>query len=323
MNNSVLNDIAERYSINAESLTPAAGFMNIIVNCRKHNADCILRISHSSRRSAELINAEIDWINYLLSNGMSVAAAILSNNTLFIESVSDGHGGFFLATLFSKAQGKHPDKQSRNAVFFKKYGQFIGKMHLLSKTHSRLPHKNSRPHWCDPIMLDVVRNIPEPDTDLLAKCHHLVARIKTFPMDNQAYGMIHHDAHTGNLFIDENGTITAFDFDDCTYSWFINDIAIILFYASIWYPGNMPGLIDDFVKHFIEGYSTEATIVPTWCGQIPDFLKLREMDLYTLLEKCPVEILNKMGWANFMKNRRQKIMNDHPFLDVDFTSLIN
>jgi Ser/Thr protein kinase RdoA (MazF antagonist) len=323
ISNSILNDIAERYSITEESLTPAAGFMNIIIKCQKNYENCILRISHSSRRSAELINAEIDWINYLQSNGVSVAAAILSNNTLFVESVSDGHDGFFLATLFTKAQGRHPDKQNRNAAFFLKYGQYLGKMHSLSKTYSRLPHENSRPDWCDPIMLDVVRNIQGSDSVLLAKCHQLVDRIKTFPMDNQSYGLIHHDAHTGNLFIDVKGKITAFDFDDCTYSWFINDIAIIVFYASLWYPGNIPGFIDNFIKPFIEGYSTEATVFPLWCDQIPDFLKLREMDLYTLLAKCSIEMLDKTAWADFMKERRQKILDDQPFLDIDFSSGIN
>ena len=38
-----------------------------------------------------------------------------------------------------------------------------------------------------------------------------------------------------NFFVDEAGQITLFDFDDCAHNWFINDVAIVLFYICLFY----------------------------------------------------------------------------------------
>ena len=44
------------------------------------------------------------------------------------------------------------------------------------------------------------------------------------------YGLIRQESHGNNFLVDDVGQITLFDFDDCAYSWFSNDIAIVLFY---------------------------------------------------------------------------------------------
>ncbi len=53
--------------------------------------------------------------------------------------------------------------------------------------------------------------------------------------------MIHQDAHTGNLFVDDDYTMTLFDFDDCVYGHFIYDIAMVLFYIAGWGGEDIPG----------------------------------------------------------------------------------
>ena len=58
--------------------------------------------------------------------------------------------------------------------------------------------------------------------------------------------------------MDEAGTLTLFDFDDCVYSWFINDIAIVLFYISmdaeeLGFP-SAAAFTQEFMTHFLRGY---------------------------------------------------------------------
>ena len=53
----------------------------------------ILRIGHSLRRTPALIQAEVDWINYLAEGGAGVAKAWLSAGGNLVEAVEDGKDG--------------------------------------------------------------------------------------------------------------------------------------------------------------------------------------------------------------------------------------
>lgn len=50
--------------------------------------------------------------------------------------------------------------------------------------------------------------------------------LHALPKDADSYGLIHNDFNDGNFTVDyDNDNITAFDFDDCCYFWFMYDIA--------------------------------------------------------------------------------------------------
>jgi len=68
----------------------------------------------------------------------------------------------------------------------------------------------------------------------------------------------------------------------------------------------------------MEGYSRENALDVSWLQQIPYFLKLREIDLYIIIHRS-FDINDLDPWCtSYMKNRRQKIENDVPFVDIDF-----
>ena len=123
------------------------------------------------------------------------------------------------------------------------------------------------------------------------------------------------------MFVDEHNQITMFDFDDCAYSWFINDIAIVLFYISMWQPGS-PEFARDFLTAFFRGYRQENTLDVRWLAEIPHFLKLREIDLYGVIYRdFDVENIDNRWVANYMNGRRERIENGVPFIDFDFSTL--
>jgi len=121
--------------------------------------------------------------------------------------------------------------------------------------------------------------------------------------------------------VDEKGEITLFDFDDCTYSWFINDIAIVLFYIVMGQK-DQSSFTREFMTYFLKGYCQENQIETEWLIDIPLFLKLREIDLYAVIHRSfDVENIDHPWVAMYMENRKERIENEVPFVEFDFSSL--
>ena len=145
--------------------------------------------------------------------------------------------------------------------------------------------------------------------------------LRSLPQDRYSYGLIHQDAHGGNFFVDDEGNITLFDFDDCVYSWFVYDIAMVVFYAVTNHE-DPEGLAAEFWPHFWRGYRQENDLDPSWLAEIPAFLKLREIDLYAVIHRSfDVENLTDSWVAKFMDGRRRRIEQDVPYLGIDFKDL--
>ncbi len=125
----------------------------------------------------------------------------------------------------------------------------------------------------------------------------------------------------GNLFVDEAGNITLFDFDDCVYGWFIYDIAMALFYSVPFDPPEAASLAREFMPHFLRGYRSENKLDDAWLQELPHFLKLREIELYAIIHRSfDVNNVDDPWAARFMEGRKQWIEYDVPFIDLDFRS---
>lgn len=260
-NETILQEAMRRFGIAAGDIALLDGFESFMYAFTRQGADYVLRIGHSFRRSQALIQGEVDWLNYLAAGGASVAGAALSQGGNLVEAIDDGQGGQFLATAFVKAPGRPPRRADWTEEMMATYGQLLGRMHALSQQYQPPDSGGRRPHWNDPEMLEVERLLPETEGAALARYRELIAHVQTLPREGDSYGLIHQDAHAGNFFLDESGRITLFDFDDCMYSWYANDIAIVLFYA-------VTGLEEPaafaatFMPHFLRGYRRENRLHP-------------------------------------------------------------
>jgi Ser/Thr protein kinase RdoA (MazF antagonist) len=318
----VLKEAMQRYEIQPGRINLLDGFESFMYEFERDGRSFILRLSHSLRRSEDLICGEVDWINYLASGGATVAPAVESANGALVEHIEDGHGGCFLATAFVKAVGRHPAKSDWTPEFCVSYGRLLGRIHALSKGYEPGDPAWRRLHWDDPTMLEVERFLPPSDGRVVDRYRALIDHLKTLPCDQaSSYGLIHQDAHAGNLFIDTSGTITLFDFDDCVYSWYANDIAIVLFYAVIG-KGDDRAFAGRFLPAFFEGYLSETALESKWLREIPHFLKLREIDLYAVIHRSfDVTNLDDPWCSRYMDGRKQRIEDGVPYLDFDFESL--
>jgi len=333
-----------RYGIVQDQIKPLDAFESFIYEYERGGEGYILRIGHSFRKSEALIRGEVDWINYLAKGGVSVARAISSTRENLVEAIDDGAGGQFLTTAFVKARGQKPWLAGWTSARFENYGRLLGKMHALAVDYQAVPAWR-RPEWDDGSMQFLNLYLPASEVRAHEKYQSVLEHVRSLPKDRASYGLIHQDAHQNNFLMDEAGVLTLFDFDDCVYSWFINDIAIVLFYISMDAEelgfSTTAAFAAEFMTHFLRGYRQAYPLDNHWLKEIPHFLKLRELELYAVVfrdfdirdiehwslesfQRIPgfdVDNSGHMWIANFMRDRKTNIEQDRPFIDFDFERL--
>jgi len=321
-NETIYRQALARFDVEPDQVKCLDGFESFIYEYTRNGQEYILRIGHSLRRSPGLIAGEVDWINYLADGGVPAARAVPSSTGKLVETIDDGQGELFLATAFEKAPGAPIRPEAWQGDFFERYGQLLGRMHALSKDYRPPDPSWRRPAWNDQLMLDLEPWIPDTEPLVKERWSALHTYLETLPTDEDAYGLIHQDAHAGNFFVDGDN-IVLFDFDDCIYGWFAYDIAIVLFYA-VMEAEDWPAFTRSFMTHFLTGYGKENRLAAEWLAEIPHFLKLREIDLYAVIHRSfDVQNLDHPWVARYMDGRRQRIEAYTPYIDFDFRSLEN
>jgi Ser/Thr protein kinase RdoA (MazF antagonist) len=316
----ILGQALTAYGIDPALITPLDGFESFIYEFQDSAGPGILRISHSIRRTANMVRAELDWIDYLHRGGVGVSKPLRSINESWVEVLPDGEDGYYLTSAFEKARGNHigPDWPKE---LLREYGHQIGLMHKLATTYKPSDPAWLRPNWNDPIHQEVEAFIPERDDKIRQIYWKTVQLISDLPVEKNAYGLIHQDAHRGNFYLDQAGKITFFDFDDSSYSWFVEDIALVLFYAVMGQDDPV-GFTEDFLKEFLPGYFAAYPLDLKWFQEIPTFMKMRELDLYAVIHRSfDVENLDDPWCIWYLDGRKERLEAEIPYLDFDFSNL--
>ena len=324
----ILQEVAARYGQTPGALTALGGFESFIYRFDDNGAPVILRVTHSLRRSPDLIRGEVDWINALAMGGAAVARALLSARGELVEEIDDGAGGCFLATAFAFAPGRPPWEAGWTPARIDAYGRLLGRMHALTKDYRPADPAWRREAWPATFEAEIAGLLRGDDAPLLARYQALTRRIEARPRGRDDYGLIHFDAHEANLHIDGD-RVVLFDFDDCAYNWFIADIAIVLFYR-VTNRDEPERVAADFLPGFLRGYTAENRLDPRWLAAIPDFLTTREIDLYAVIRRsydlpevtpAAVEAIPHDWPRRFMRGRRERLLAEQPYLDLDFSAL--
>ncbi len=322
----ILTTALNRYRIPPADANILDGFESFIYNVRRDGNEYILRIGHSSRRRADLIQGEAEFINHLRGGGLSVPQVLPSTNHLLVEKIEAQDGSWFLATLFEKAPGHPPTGGEWCAALYQSMGQFMGRLHTLSKDFQpSLPRYQRFSIAEDFVAMEKAgrQYLPEEDQPVIQAYLDTVAAIQQLPQDRDSYGLCHIDFHGGNFFITDEGVITLFDFDDCQYAWFVYDIAMALFYAI---SNDCTGETElkeaeTFLAAFWSGYAAEHNLASFWLEHIPLFTRLREIDLYMIIHRS-MDLDQLDPWcASYMDGRREKIINNIPYCALDYASI--
>lgn len=313
----ITGEVVRRYGLEAASLRPLGGFLNQAYACEQDGRPYIIRISLESGRTAEMVQGEVDWIHYLAAHGIPAAQAIpsLKDNLVEVVEIDEKR---VPVVVFEKAAGEHVTSASAgwNADLFRKMGRLVGRMHTLTKTY--VPTEAyRRPLWSQEMDDFAADYLYAVDEAVAEKFRQVRAYPEQLSTEKTAFGLIHADVHRGNFFV-KDGELTLFDFDDSQYSWFAEDLAMCLFYAIS--PQIRTQAEQDFAQSFfntfMEGYRRENTLDERWLREIPYFLKQRETNLYIVLNA--VGYTQGENWSGlFMENRRQRILEDVPFVEIE------
>lgn len=316
-NDAILQEAMRRYDIQQGEIQLLDGFESFVYTFQQGGAQRILRVSHSLHRNEAAIRGEVDWLRYLAENGVSVAHALPSLSGDLVEVLGEGNE-YFCASAYIFAPGEPPRRADWENGLAVQLGQMLGRMNRLSHDYHPRDPRARRPHMLDDIS-GFERFLPPGEEAVAKKYRQMLAELRQLPTGVEDYGMVHQDAHGGNFHL-RDGRITLFDFDDCLYAWYAYDVAMALFYCL---PHDCRSaqeieLARRIFGELMEGYSREHSLSARMQAEIHRFLKQREIDLYIAIHRS-LDLNNLDPWcASFMSNRREKILNDVPYVDAIF-----
>jgi amicoumacin kinase len=279
----ILHNAASVFGIKVEE-KPVGDFENYIFKgLTKDGVARVLRLTHSSHRQKNEIEAELTFLKYVRENGANAAGSLVSLNGNLVEEHVASDGTSFYASLFEWADGKLVDRTNPNVwnddLMFN-LGKTLGKLHALTVNY---PVTSARESWDEEAYLQVMLNHEELGPHTKA----LLEEMSHYPRQANSYGLIHSDLHFHNFFVNDEGEITAFDFDDLQYNYFISDIAIVLYYTA-WGSKKSYEENSAYAKKQLailrKGYETEFVLEEEWYSRIPAFLKCRDHVLYYVLK---------------------------------------
>ncbi|WP_010095323.1 phosphotransferase enzyme family protein [Ornithinibacillus scapharcae] len=302
MNHKIVSKGANLFNARVNRLI--GGFSNNVFECHQNDDVIILKYYHGATNHKESILAELDWIKYLHQSGVNVTAPLPSVNGNFIEIINDIHNEEFYVTAFEKAKGSLVETSNSdvwNTELFYCWGKTLGRIHSLSKTY-RPSDEGIKKEWNNGILYSA--NIGGVSKKIIKALSSYINEMNKFPTDTDSYGMIHHDLHHQNFYI--NGKdIVLFDFGDCEYHWFAYDIAIVIYHAvQTINQKNTQGRKEfaiRFSKSFLQGYATENRLDEYWISKIPFFLNYRQVYSY-------IYLVNFLGKEQKSNNRVKDVL---------------
>lgn len=311
----VAAEAASRWGINDADLIDLGGFESFVYEAPIAGADAVLKIGHSDRRSVDLLVAEAEFTRYLAAESITVSAALVSSAGNLVERMPDGSGAEFLATAWSKAPGDAVGRENDDAKFWAAHGALLGRMHSASISYK--PTGLRRPDWDDMVFLDDSLHIPE--TDIAATQHRdtILRSLRELPKDRGTYGLVHHDAHGGNVLFDGTA-VTIFDFDDCGYNWFANDLAIVMYYSLLAFDDPVDAA-HSIWPVFIDAYQNHHHLEPWWFEQFALFLAWRDNLLLSVIHRSRASITD-MDVDAWIAGYHERHATGLPLIDFDFTT---
>ena len=261
------------------------GGRNLVYVCsHKGKNKYVLRISALGDRTETDYLAETEFVRYLAENGAPVADVIPSVQGKLVERF-DVNGETCYISMFAYAKGLlicDNGYRYREGVPLEEYfyntGKVLGTIHRLSKefqpTHRRMEYfdKYNKEY--------INRLIPETYGELKQAIFERLDIFQNLPVDKDCFGLVHFDFSDGNYHIDMNtGDITAYDFDNCIYCWYMYDLANLWTHGVGWCQFEKDAKKRmEYMGHYFDtilaGYRSETEVSEELLQQLPLFIDM-------------------------------------------------
>lgn len=289
---SLEQQIQEDYNFSQITLTKTPehqGCVNDVYHMTSPMHEGYVRITIRSDRSLNDLLEEMNFVQYLSSQGVSVATPYTSMDGHTICRLNFNNRAYNYS-IFQPAKGEQLCQRNYRyieGVPVKQHhfncGQILGQLHKASETY--IPAAE-RIHILDHLQELIQTYLPDHKHLVRERFKDLIIRFEGLERNPLNYGMIHGDFGDGNYNIDyENGAITLFDFDDAGYCWFMYEVASAWVAATGWvmYESNLEKrriLMDDIFASIIEGYRSARDLDDSNIHDLELYLKLVEMEWF-------------------------------------------
>ncbi|PQP81743.1 aminoglycoside phosphotransferase [Paenibacillus sp. PCH8] len=319
MNDQILADAAKSYGLGLLDLKYIGGFQNFVYEYERNGTTYILRITHSSHRSSDRVKGELEWVQYLYTNGVSVSKPIVSKHDRFVETL-ELDNSYMIITSFEKASGNkifYPECMNNDSLS-EMCGEITGQIHTLSRTYVPSKKEITRHNWTENAYLKGMKKfIPSNQILVFASFEQVTSQINGSKKDD-TYGLIHGDINVGNFFIDDV-KMTLFDFDECQYSWYEEDIAIQIFYMVYVVLNDSKAERNAqarrFLKCFLRGYERYNRMDHQSLNNLVLFLRLRELIVYIGMYRS-FDFSNLNDWTRtYLSESQERLENGVPIVE--------
>jgi Ser/Thr protein kinase RdoA (MazF antagonist) len=317
LSNKLISNAAAQWSA-SNKIELLDNVANFVYQFQSQDQWKILRITHSSHRSEEQIIAELDWVNFLAEHTVPVARPCSSRNQRLTETFPVGDS-YFTAVVFEFAAGQlieNADPAEWNPDLFRSMGRIIGSMHRVAKVYHPAHLSQRRPHWYEDDLIQNARQyLPPEQLQAADELEEILSQFSQLPTSPDDYGLIHGDVNPTNFHVD-NGKITLFDFDDCAYNWFINDIAVAMpLYSSMFNKPDWETRLCEFIVSFMRGYEEENHLDDKWLNLLPICLRLQ--NLITLVAMHQANVPGSQ-YHSFYELVLKTYREGHPLFEFNF-----
>jgi Ser/Thr protein kinase RdoA (MazF antagonist) len=257
----------------------------------------ILRLHRRGYHSKAEISSELAWLEALQDlPGLRVVRPVSGLQ----GPVSEVLGRFIVA--FALIDGRELQPGDALTSHFAPLGEITARLHVQARgwTHPQgfvrkrwdaetilgtAPHWG---HWCQAQGLDLQgKAILARATDALR------ARLNAYGTGPDSFGLIHADLRLANLMVDAEG-LTAIDFDDCGFGWWVYDLAAALSFIET------DPRLPDLIARWCEGYARIASLRPEDRAMIPALIFLRRVLLTAwLATRADSDTAQSLGGAGF------------------------
>jgi len=300
-NNAPARELIQYWDHDVETLMFWRASSNFVYLFELNGKRHYLRFIHEEDNSTENIQAELDFMLYLLDKGYATVAPVRSKNGLWIETIATTAGCYY-GVVFEQVSGVHLPLDQMSDHHFEEWGSSLASLHELSEAYN--PGKIvRRQSWYD--VLDFVSSVLERyplEHGAQQELEQLRSLLSELPSGKGHTGLIHYDFETDNVFyVAAESRYCVIDFDDAMVHWFMMDITSAL--------SDLIEQDDEIAKEklqrFLKGYRSVKLLDDSYVNLLPVFQRFA--DLYTfarLLRSIEgMDISRSPDWAIGLKDK--------------------